>query len=72
MSHDPALPRFVVLQVARLIGALVALSGAVVLSHGQPALAHVPDVVGDALIVGGAVAFFAVPYALAKHWKRQQ
>ncbi len=71
MSHDPALPRFVLLQIARLSGAMIALAGAVMLSHGLPALAHVPDIVGDALLVGGALAFFLVPFALAKHWKRK-
>ena len=69
MSGDPALPRFVALQVARLAGALIALSGVIVLSHGQPALARVPDALGDGLIVLGAVVFFAVPFALAKRWK---
>jgi hypothetical protein len=71
MSHDPALPRFVLLQIARLTGAMIALAGAVILSHGQPALAQVPDVLGDVLIVGGAIAFFLIPYALAKYWKRK-
>jgi drug/metabolite transporter (DMT)-like permease len=69
---DPALPRFVALQVARLIGALIALLGVVVLSHGQPALARVPDALGDGLIVAGAVAFFAVPIALGRRWKAGQ
>jgi len=71
MSHDPAVARFVLLQVVRLIGALIALTGAVILSHGQPALAHVPDLVGYAALAGGAAAFFFIPYALSKHWKRQ-
>lgn len=66
---DPALPRFVALQLARLAGALVALLGVLVLSHRQPLLAHVPDALGDGLIVAGAVAFFAVPLALARRWK---
>jgi len=66
---DPALPRFVALQLARLAGALVALLGVLVLSHRQPLLAQVPDALGDGLIVAGAVAFFAVPLALARRWK---
>ncbi len=69
MSGDPALPRFMVLQVVRLIGAGMALAGVVIRSHGQPALAHIPDPVGDALIVLGAGVFFAVPIMLAKRWK---
>ena len=69
MSGDPALPRFVALQVARLAGALVALFGVVVLSHGQPALVQVPDAMGDGLIVAGAIGFFAVPLALVRRWK---
>jgi len=44
----------------------------VILSHGQPALAHLPDAAGDGLIVGGAVAFFLVPFALAKSWKSKR
>ncbi|WP_428334446.1 hypothetical protein [Novosphingobium sp.] len=71
MSRDPALARFALLQAVRLFAALVALTGAVILSHGQPALAHVPDVAGGALLVIGAAGFFLIPYALAKLWKRQ-
>ncbi len=71
MSRDPALPRFMALQVARLGGAVIALLGVVILSHGQKMLAAVPDAVGDMLIVAGAVAFFFVPVALAKRWKRR-
>ena len=69
MSHDPALPRFVALQVARLCGALIALAGVVILSHGIRVLRQVPDPVGDGLIVAGAVVFFALPFALARRWK---
>jgi len=72
MSRDPALPRFMMLQAARLGGAALALFGVVILSHGQPALAHLPDAAGDGLIVGGAVAFFLVPFALAKSWKSKR
>lgn len=68
---DPALPRFVLLQLVRLIGAVVTATGAVILSHGQPALARVPDAVGAIMLVGGAVGFFALPRALAKYWKRR-
>lgn len=71
MSGDPALLRFVGLQIARLAGALIALFGVVVLSHGQHALAAVPDAIGDGLIVIGAIAFFAVPRTLARRWKSQ-
>jgi drug/metabolite transporter (DMT)-like permease len=69
MSHDPALPRFAALQLARLCGALIALAGVVILSHGIRSLARVPDPVGDGLIVVGAVVFFALPLALARRWK---
>jgi hypothetical protein len=69
MSRDPALPRFAILQVARFGGAALALLGVVILSHGQPALAHVPDALGDVLIVAGAIGFFAVPLILARKWK---
>ena len=72
MSGDPALPRFVALQVARLAGAVTALFGVIVLSHHQPALAGVPDAVGNALVVLGAVAFFALPLALGKRWKAKK
>jgi hypothetical protein len=69
MSRDPALPRFVLLQLVRLGGALITLLGVVILSGGQPALAGIPAPVGGALIVMGAVEFFFVPFALAKSWK---
>jgi hypothetical protein len=69
MSRDPAVPRFLALQLARAGGAALALFGVVVLSHGQPALAAVPDAMGDALIVGGAGLFFALPLRLARQWK---
>ena len=72
MSADPALPRFVLLQVARLSGALCALLGVVILSHGQPVLARVPDGAGLVLFVAGAVGFFLVPVLLARRWKRQR
>jgi len=71
MTTDPARSRFALLQAIRLVSALCTLLGTVVLSHAQPALAHWPDSVGDVLFVGGAIAFFAVPVLLAKHWKRQ-
>ncbi len=69
MSRDPAFARFVGLQLARLAGAALALLGAVITSHGQPGLAHLPDWLGAVLFVGGAVVFFVVPYVLAKYWK---
>ncbi len=72
MSRDPAVPRFLALQLARAGGAGFALFGVVILSHGQPALAAVPDVLGDALIVGGAALFFALPLWLARRWKARR
>ncbi len=71
MSQDPAVRRFALLQLARLGGALTALLGVVVTSGTQPALAEIPAAVGDGLVVVGATAFFLVPFALAKRWKRQ-
>jgi len=70
MSGDPALPRFALLQVARLAGALIALLGVVIMTGSQPALARFPAPVGGVLMVVGAVEFFLVPFALARHWKR--
>jgi hypothetical protein len=70
MNGDPTLRRFVLLQVARLTGALAALLGVVIMSRAQPALARIPDAVGGTLLVAGAVEFFLVPFILAKHWKR--
>ncbi len=72
MSRDPALPRFMALQLARLCGALIALAGVVILSHGIRAFAFVPDAVGDGMIVAGAVVFFALPRHLARKWKSRQ
>ncbi|WP_353229544.1 hypothetical protein [Novosphingobium sp.] len=71
MTPDPALPRFMILQALRLSGALIALLGVVILSHGQRWLAGVPDLVGAVLVVAGAAEFFAVPMLLARAWKRR-
>lgn len=72
MNSDPALPRFVLLQLARLSGALIALLGVVIASGRQPLLAGIPAAVGLALLVLGATEFFLVPFILAKIWKRQR
>lgn len=69
MSRDPALGKFALLQVARLLGAVLALAGIVVLGGQRSELAQVPIVAGYALFMAGLALFFALPLALARHWK---
>ncbi|EGD57890.1 hypothetical protein Y88_3220 [Novosphingobium nitrogenifigens DSM 19370] len=70
MSRDPALPRFLALQAMRLVGAVAALAGVVVLSGGQPALAGIPAPLGYGLFAIGVLLFFAGPVGLARKWKK--
>ncbi len=65
---DPAIGRFWLLQLIRLGGIVMVLTGAMAvagrlrLTEGQ----------GAVLMVGGAVAFFFLPVLLVKHWKSQE
>ena len=67
--NDPALPRFIALQMIRLSGALIVLLGVAMMSGRFAAFARVPPAVGEVLFVAGAVEFFAVPFLMARRWK---
>lgn len=71
MSGDKTAVRFALLQLVRLAGAMTALGGVVVLSHGMALTRMLPDWPGYAMVVGGAAGFFAGPVMLVKGWKRQ-
>lgn len=65
MDHDPAAPRFAVLSLARLAGALLTALGLVV-SAGR---LSVPPAVGWPMVLGGIVLFLLLPRALARRWR---
>ena len=62
---DPAAPRFAVLSLARLAGALLTAIGLVV-SAGRLA---VPPAIGWPMVLGGIALFLLVPRALARRWR---
>ncbi|MEO0032699.1 MAG: hypothetical protein RIS94_2457 [Pseudomonadota bacterium] len=64
--NDPAFGRFMVLQLVRLSGALLALGGVVLLS-GR--FGTYPVFAGYALVGAGLVDFFGLPPLLARRWK---
>lgn len=71
MSGDATARRFAVLQLLRLAGAMTALAGVVVLSHGMALTRMLPDWPGYVMVVAGAAEFFAGPVLLVKSWKRR-
>ncbi len=71
MSGDKTALRFALLQLVRLAGAMTALAGVVVLSHGMALTRMLPDWPGYAMVVAGAAGFFAGPVLLVKGWKRR-
>lgn len=70
MTGNATPRRFALLQLVRLAGALLALAGVVVLSHGNALLRPLPDWLGSAMVVAGAAGFFALPVLIVRHWKR--
>lgn len=65
IETDPAAPRFAILSLARLAGALLTALGLVV-SAGRLA---VPPLVGWPMVLGGIAMFLLVPRALARRWR---
>jgi len=61
---DPAKRRFLTISAVRIAGIAALLAGVAVLSD---ALA-LPDLVGMALVVAGAVGTFLAPTLLARRW----
>lgn len=71
MSGDATAARFALLQLVRLGGAMLALGGVVVLSHGMPLTRVLPDWLGYGLVLAGVAQFFALPVLLVRSLKRQ-
>lgn len=68
-QSDPAAARFALLQLVRLGGALLALTGALVAAGKATWLAGAPQELGYGLLAGGIAAFFGAPPLLARRWK---
>lgn len=65
-DEDLAARRYWALQLIRLSGAALVLVGASILAGNIDA----PQIAGAGLLVLGAVDFFAMPWFLARKWKR--
>ncbi len=65
-APDPARAKYFLLQALRLSGAGLAFAGAAVIGHHLP----LPEAVGYALVLAGAVEATIVPVLLARAWKR--
>lgn len=68
-SPDPARGRFVVIQLARLLGVLTVLLGIMMQDGRIPALRDVPPLAGYLLIVVGLADVFIMPVILARRWR---
>lgn len=68
-SADPAMARFMLIQVTRLVGALIALLGIAVITRRIAALDGMPELVGYVLLVAGIADFLVVPQVLARKWR---
>lgn len=68
-TPDPAAARFALLQLVRLAGALLVLTGALVLSGKVEWLPRLPDAAGYAFVAAGLGVFFALPLVLARRWR---
>lgn len=64
-SSDPARGRFFILQLVRLVGVAMVLSG---LAITQGAI-DLPPAVGVLLVAAGFVEVFFIPRLLARQWK---
>lgn len=66
---DPARGRFVMMQLARLLGVFLVLFG-ILLQDGRVApLRDVPRVVGYLPMIAGMVIVFVMPVYLARRWR---
>ena len=66
---DPARVRFVMMQLARLLGVFLVLFG-ILLQDGRVApLRDVPRVVGYLPMIAGMVIVFVMPVYLARRWR---
>lgn len=64
-GRDPAMGRYMVLQLVRLGCIFVVMFGLLI----QENRIEGPALLGGALLVGGAMGFFFLPRTLAKRWK---
>ena len=68
--RDPVAARFAMLQLVRLVGAVLVLFGVLVQGGKAPAwLDGLPQWAGYILALAGMIAFFALPRMLARRWK---
>lgn len=68
-APDPAKGRFVIIQLARLVGVFLVLFGVLLQAGRIAALAAVPRETGYALIVIGMIDVFVMPVYLARRWR---
>ena len=66
---DPAAARFAVLQLVRFSGALLALTGVLVISGKVSWMPKLPEALGYGLVGAGLIDFYVAPMLLVKHWK---
>ena len=63
-ERDPAAKRFWLIQLSRLVGAIMAVVGLLILGETIAA----PAILGGVLVALGMVDFFLVPTFLARRW----
>ena len=68
-TPDPAKGRFVMIQLARLIGVFMVLFGILLQDGRIVALREVPRAVGFVLIAIGLLDVFVMPVILARRWR---
>ena len=68
-SPDPAQGRFVIIQLARMVGVFLVLFGVLLQAGRIGALANVPRETGYVLIVIGMIDVFVMPVYLARRWR---
>ena len=68
-ARDPAKARFVVIQLARLVGVLLVLFGVMLQDGRIAALRDVPPFIGYLLIAAGLLDVFIMPLVLSRRWR---
>jgi hypothetical protein len=69
MSEDQAKQRFMLLQLTRLVALGLVMAG--IANIGGKFLPDLAPVMGYALLIFGAVDFFALPMLLKRVWQKQ-
>jgi len=67
MNRDPAMPRFLVIQLVRLTGAALVVLGLLIVNRKV----DLPALAGYLLLVAGLVDLFVVPQILSRRWRSQ-